>query len=149
MRSKLIATTAISLFIASTAIAQETTGAGADPAMGGEMMNWEGPIGNALFTDDTMMTPHPAEELQSNWQDLSEDEQEQVRNYCQQIQADAGGMGATATGTDMTAGADATATEPMTGTDTTGATTTADTMGAGHQPQPQQMAEICDTVQTM
>lgn len=158
MRRNLIAAAAVALIAGSAALAQET-------GAGGLSMNWSGPIGQALFTDESMSTARSGEELQTNWQSLGQEQQQQMRAHCQSMQtqmglgggdASAGGAaGGTTTGTGAgtdIAGAGATggATSGAAGVTTEGAGEMAAagaTGGTAGQPGTQQLASLCSEIE--
>lgn len=126
---------AISMAMASAAIAQDTSGSAAGTASGsaatGTMMqmteaeksataDWTGPIADALFTDQSKATLRSEQEIRSNWANLSAEQQNQIKEDCNTVQTAAAGTGTT-TGT--TTGA----TTPS--GDTTASTTTGTTTG--------------------
>ena len=45
-------------------------------------MGWEGPIGDAFFSDPATGTLRTEEEVRANWQGLTEAQQAEVRTYC-------------------------------------------------------------------
>jgi hypothetical protein len=102
---KIIATTLISLALASSAFAQSGTGGTAaksdnsatsqqpvttettgsttpDETM---LQRWTGAIGDAFFTDSTMTTMRGEGELAANWATLTDAQKEQIRGDCKKF----------------------------------------------------------------
>lgn len=94
MRMKLITSTAASLVLASMSMAQAatdtetTTGAGpagtAGSGMMSSVMDWDQDVADAFFTDDTRVTLRSESEIESNWEDLDDDQRQTVRDFCDQ-----------------------------------------------------------------
>ena len=60
----------------------------ASPAPGSETtlpMGWEGPIGDAFFSDPATGTLRTEEEVRANWQGLTDEQQAEVRAHCATI----------------------------------------------------------------
>lgn len=70
------------------AVAQTTsaTSPRADDAMQMPEM-WQGPIGDAFYTDNTWTTLRPESEITSRWTALSDDQRSQVKADCADIAA--------------------------------------------------------------
>lgn len=61
-------------------------GTGAAPDMQGTLpQGWEGAVGDAFFADPATGTLRTEEEARANWQGLTDEEQAQVRAYCETI----------------------------------------------------------------
>jgi len=58
---------------------------------------WSGDIGDAFFSDQTNMTLRSQSDIQTNWNGLSADQQEQVRADCGEIKSIEGSGNATGT----------------------------------------------------
>ena len=89
MTRNFLAVTAMALSLASTSALAQTTGAGTDGTAGmagadqaGMPAEWQGAIGDAFYSDAELGTLRDAEEMRSNWDGLSEDDQAVVRDYC-------------------------------------------------------------------
>jgi len=88
MTFKLLAAIALSLGLG-TAVAlaqtdpiQPETGATTDS--GATLPpGWEGALGDAFFSDPTTGTLRSQDEVQANWQNLTEEQQAQVRAHCE------------------------------------------------------------------
>lgn len=109
--------------------------------------DWSTSLGAAIFSDNTMTTVRPADELSSQWTTLSAEDREILRRDCTAFRADAAaGTGGAATGgtADTTAGATAGATAGSTAGSTAGASS-ATRMQVGAD----QMQVICTTVDTL
>jgi hypothetical protein len=165
MTIKLLAIAAMSLSLGATsALAQaaqtDTTtgvGTGATDGMQHESMpmEWEGNIGNAFYSDSELGTLRSEEEMRTNWEGLSEEDQSAVRDYCERHAMDDGGAGV---GADTGAGADAgTGAATDTGAPTGSETGTAGTAGAdgtatapadpGAGMQQASLRQICEMIE--
>lgn len=88
MIRKLLIASALTLgFGAATAIAQTAptqpeTGAAAPSAEAGMPMGWEGPIGDAFFSDPAAGTLRGEAEIRANWEGLSDEQKAEVRSHC-------------------------------------------------------------------
>ncbi len=170
---------AISMAMASAAIAQDTSGSatGADPgtaATGTDMLqmtqaerdataDWTGPIADALFTDQSKTSLRSEEEIRTNWAQLSAEQQNQVKEDCNTVQTAAAGTGTTtgtttpsgdttaSTTTDTTTGATTgTASGETTASTTTGTTAgTADPSASTGAGGAMSVAQLCNVVQNM
>lgn len=54
-------------------------------------MGWEGPIGDAFFADPQLGTLRSQEEVRTNWGALTDEQQAQVRSYCDTVDTAAAG----------------------------------------------------------
>lgn len=89
MTYKLLAAAAFSLTLGASALAQapapapaptgQETGATAGSGLPAE---WEGAVGDAFFSDVEAGTLRSEDEVRANWQDLSAEQQAQVRTDC-------------------------------------------------------------------
>ncbi len=178
MKHKLILVAAVSLAMASTAMAQSsdtTSGASSDtsattsgsttasPGMlqmteaeKSATANWSGAIADAFFVDSTMTSLKGADEIRTGWSSLTPEQQAQVEQDCNTMQtasaAPATGSGTT-TGTSTDTTGDVTAsTSDTTGTTTgtSGETTASTTTGTtGSMSDPKTVAQLCDFVGSM
>ncbi|ASY65489.1 Large exoproteins involved in heme utilization or adhesion (plasmid) [Sinorhizobium sojae CCBAU 05684] len=168
---------AISMAMASAAIAQDTSGSatGADPAATGTDMlqmtqaerdataDWTGPIADALFTDPSKTSLRSEEEIRTNWAQLSAEQQNQVKEDCNTVQTAAAGTGTT-TGTTTPSDDTTASTTPDTTTggtagtasgETTASTTTGTTAGTADPSAStgaggvMSVAQLCNIVQNM
>lgn len=152
MKHNLILAAAVSLAMASTAMAQTSSGtsdttsgatSGTSATTSGSASgmlqmteaeksttaNWSGEIADAFFADSTMTKLKSGAEIRSAWPELTPEQQSQVEQDCNTMQtASAGSTTVPSTGTDATTGASGDTTASTSGT--TGATTgTAGTSG--------------------
>lgn len=87
MSYKIIAAVALSLGLATSALAQtgggaDASGQGAADAQTAYPTGWQGPISEAFFSD-TAGTMRTEDEIRTNWGSLSTDQQAQVRTDCE------------------------------------------------------------------
>lgn len=93
MSYKIIAAVALSLGLATSALAQTGTGSttgGADASGQGAAdaqtafpTGWSGPISEAFFSDTAAGTMRTEDEIRTNWGNLSAEQQAQVRTDCE------------------------------------------------------------------
>lgn len=62
--------------------AQPETGAAGPTVEGTLPMGWEGPIGDAFFSDSAAGTLRSEAEIRANWEGLTAEQQAQVRTDC-------------------------------------------------------------------
>jgi hypothetical protein len=105
MLNKLMLATALSLSLGTAAIAQtsisDTSMTATDPATGTETAadfgkDWDPAVSGAFYTDDTRTTLRTESEIQSNWKNLSAQQQAQIRTECEGYMAASAGMKTTA-----------------------------------------------------
>lgn len=144
MTYKLLAAAAFSLALGTAAIAQ--TGGTAAPGGGvsgpadvnsAMPSGWDDTIGDAFFSDRELGTLRSQEEISANWNNLSEEQQAQVRSHCDT-------MDTAANTTDAPAGGGAASGGAAEGDDVNTGSTTADS--AVHMASIQQ---VCDWIDTM
>lgn len=166
---------AISMAMASAAIAQDTSGTASGTAATGTMMqmteaeksataDWTGPIADALFTDQSKTTLRSEQEIRANWANLSAEQQNQIKEDCNTVQTAAAGTGTTGTTTGTTTPSGDTTASTTTGTttggttgttsgETTAATTTETTPGTAGTATGaggvMSVAQLCNIVQNM
>lgn len=107
MTYKLLVAATLSLGLATaTAMAQTgTTQPEAGAAAGSQLpMGWDGAIGDAFFADSELGTLRSQEEVTANWENLTEEQQAQVRSHCDTMDTAAAGTQNAPSG-DTTAGA--------------------------------------------
>jgi len=147
MTYKLLTAAAFSLALGTAAIAQTQTegttqpGAGAAPAPAAEgslPSGWEGAVGDAFFSDPELGTLRSQDEIQANWQNLSEEQQAQVRAHCETVDTAAAGTTEAPAG-DTTAGA----------TDQDDAGVTTGSTAPDSAMHTASIEQICDWVDTM
>lgn len=85
MTPKLLVAAALSLGLGTgIALAQDDlTQPDTSPPTGATLpMGWEGPIGDAFFSDPATGTLRTEEEVRANWQGLTDEQQAEVRAHC-------------------------------------------------------------------
>jgi hypothetical protein len=150
MKCNYLLVTAISLAMASAAVAQSSSGStsggtsgsasgttSAAPSGGSAgtpgmmemneaqrstMSNWPEPIRNALFSDASGSTLRSQDEIKANWSKLTAEQQNQVKQDCNTMQTASAGGTAGASG-----GASGSTTAPKVSGETTASTTTGST----------------------
>lgn len=155
MTYKLFAIAAMSLSLGSTtalATQSDTTGGAEMSGMqhGSMPMEWEGDIGDAFFSDTERGTLHSSDEMRENWDDLSDEDQDKVRDHCESdamdderamMERDTGAASNTQTGqTGSAAGTDS----GMEADATTGTDTMADADAGMHRAS---ILEICEMIE--
>lgn len=89
MTYKLLVAAALSLGLATaTAMAQTSPtqpDAGASPSAAPLPMGWDGAIGDAFFANPGLGTLRSQEEVTTNWQTLTAEQQAQVRTHCDTV----------------------------------------------------------------
>jgi hypothetical protein len=99
MRNRLMEAAVVSVFLVSAAAAQTNISSGSVTGR-----NWRGPIADAFFTDQSMLTLRPHPEITSNWRNLSEMEKDRVRRDCVAIGGNGPRAGAAPPGVARTTG---------------------------------------------
>jgi predicted Fe-S protein YdhL (DUF1289 family) len=166
MNKRILLAAAVSAGICSAAFAQTTPDTAAGAMGPGLPTTWEGPIADAFFDDVDAGTLRTDDELRSNWQNLTDEQQAQVRAHCLTVDTAAAAPADTDTtaATTPSAGTDAgttAATTPGTSadTDTTASTTTPGAAGAsgtaaadmefGANVDMATLTRLCDMVEGM
>lgn len=86
MTYKLLTAAAFSLALGTAAFAQATLAPDAEATPDAGMpMEWEGPVGEAFFSDPAVGTLRSEEEVRANWENLTADQQAQVREHCETV----------------------------------------------------------------
>lgn len=144
MTYKLLVAATLSLGLG-TAVAMAQTESGTDVPVTGASpgsaadshlpMGWDGAIGDAFFSDPQEGTLRSPEEIQVNWDTLTEEQQAQVRSHCETVD--------TAAADTMPAPGDTAAGAETDDEVTTGSTTPDETLHTAS------IEQVCDLVGTM
>lgn len=132
MTYKLLVAAALSLGLGSAVAMAQTEPAETETAPGVTASpqlpaEWEGPIADAFFSDQETGTLRPQDEVQSNWEALTDEQQAQVRADCAKMDT-----AVTETDDDMT-----------TGSTTPDSTTSADVV------ETAAIEQVCDWIEAM
>ncbi|MCG5480074.1 hypothetical protein [Sinorhizobium alkalisoli] len=170
---------AVSMAMASAAIAQDSSGSASGAASGTaatstDMLqmtqaerdataDWTGPIADALFTDQSKTSLRSEAEIRSNWSQLSAEQQSQVKEDCNTVQSASADTSTTtgtttpsgdttaSTTTDTTTGgaAGSTSGETTASTTTGSSSGTADTSASTSAGGVMSVAQLCNIVRNM
>lgn len=93
MKKIIVSALAIGMCMSTAAIAQTTSSTATSPRAEDAMpQGWQGPIGDAFYTDNTWTTLRAEPEIKDRWQTLSAEQQAMVRDDCAKIGATNPGM---------------------------------------------------------
>ena len=128
MFNRLATATAVSILLSAGAFAQTSTEATSGASSGAGMTTlpsaWDETITGAFFSEGENPTLVEEQEMTTNWEALSDEQQATVRSHCATVDTAAAGTGAAGTATTGTSGATGCDETAAAGTDTTTTTTT-------------------------